>query len=688
MESNYRVGIDVGGTFTDLFLLEEATGRTHSHKVPSTPSQPHQAPVTGLKELFCKVGISGKQISFVGLGTTVATNALLEWSVAKTGMITTRGFRDLLEIGRQKRPDVYDPFRQKPAVPVPRHLRFEVTERIDANGHIAADLSVSEVLQAVDSLRDANVSSIAVCFLNSYKNASHESLAADLIRKTWADVHVVTSCEVMPEFREYERFVSTTINAALIPHINTYFRQFRDAIHALGIAVEPMVMSSSGGVFNTEVAGRRPIDTLFSGPSGGVSSAEFIGRQIGAPDLITFDMGGTSTEVCMIRDGKAQKTFQRTIKGYPIRVTSHDIHTIGAGGSSIATIDEGNMLSVGPRSAGADPGPVCYGKGGELLTVTDANVVLGRLNQHYLLGGAVKIDAARSNRAVEREIAIPKGTDRISGANAVVALAEANMAQALRVVTVERGIDPSTFTLVALGGAGPLHAAAIAHEVGMARVIVPRNAGVFCALGVLTKDIQLNLSCTKLISELDKDAARVLDETYAQMQQQARQALEHQYGDRSQLYFERTADVRYSGQNHEITIPVPDGPTDCIAIDEIRETFHRAHEGLYGYRHADSKIMFVNLRMDAVIPVPRPVMESHASIKGLPLPEPAEHRQVYFGSEVFRSCPVYQREQLAAGHVLEGPAIIEQMDSTTVLPPGFHAHIDSWLNIEITWPSP
>lgn len=684
MNSSYRVGIDVGGTFTDLFLLDESSGKTYSHKVSSTPAQPHLAPLTGLTELFERVGISGGEVSFVGLGTTVATNALLEWKGAKTGLITTRGFRDLLEIGRQKRPAVYDPFKQKPQVPVPRHLRLEVSERMGADGKPLTDLSITDVAAAVDALRSAGVISAAVCFVNSYKNPVHEQQAADLIRKLWPEAHVVTSYEVMPEFREYERFVSTALNASLIPITNTYFQRFSRAIVELGIAAPPKVMSSAGGVFSPETAGQRPIDTLFSGPSGGVSSAEFMAGLTGYGDMITFDMGGTSTEVCMIRNQKAQKTYQRTIKGYPIRVTSHDIHTIGAGGSSIALVDEGGLLNVGPQSAGANPGPACYEKGGEQVTVTDANIVLGRLNQHHLLDGALSINAQRSREVIERDIATPKNTHVVAAATAVVALAEANMAQALRVVSVERGIDPATFSLIALGGAGPLHAAAVAREVGMARVIVPRNAGVFCALGVLTKDIQMNLSRTKLIDEMDPRVGEELSATYLQMEEQARDALDKQYSDMSALYFERFADVRYKGQNHEITVPAPVGPINAQAIEQIRENFHRAHEDMYGYRQTDSALDFVTLRLDAIIPVPRPELERLSPVVEA-VPAPQEYRAAYFDAGQPQQCPVYRRSQLLPGHSLLGPAIIEQMDSTTIVPPGFQAQIDTWSNIEITW---
>lgn len=685
MTASYRIGIDVGGTFTDLILLNEITGQTFSHKVSSTPSMPHKAPIRGVKELFEKHDVKGDEVSFIGLGTTVATNAFLENKVAPTALITTRGFKDLLEIARQQRPGVYDPFKQKAPVPVKREMRFEVSERVDASGKVLVPLDEDELRDVFQQAKAAGAQSVAICFLNSYVNAAHENRAFEIGKALWSEAHISTSSEVMREFREYERFLSTVINVSLTPLLQNYFLQFRNEVKQLGINVEPLIMSSSGGVFSCDVASSRPIDTLFSGPSGGVSSTIHLGQTIDKENLITFDMGGTSTEVCAIQNLRPQKVFARTISAYPVKVASYDIHTIGAGGSSIASVDEGGSLFVGPASAGADPGPACYARGGEQATVTDANVVLGRLNPDYLLAGTLAIDCAESYKCIDHHIGSVKQTSSVLSALSVVALAEANMAQAIRVVSVEKGLDPSSFSLVALGGAGPLHAATVAKEVGMQDVIIPQDAGVFCALGVLTKDIQTSRSQTVLLSDSNPDAQSILDKYYRQLEQDAREELEDQGYCHTQIQFNWSADVRYGGQNHEITIDVPRGAFDQKTIDTIRATFHDAHAELFGYRLEDSPITFVTLRMDGMVPIARPVMEEHALTSSGVTPLVQSHREVYFDGHHVKECPVYERATLSSGDTLNGPAIIEQMDSTTIVPPDFQARVDSWQNIIITW---
>jgi N-methylhydantoinase A len=683
MHPRLRIGIDVGGTFTDLFLLDEASGSVWTHKVSSTPGDPHRAPIDGLRQLLDKVGAPGEQVVFLGLGTTVATNALLEEKGARTGLITTRGFRDLLEIGRQTRPHLYDPFVRKPVPIVPRNLRCEVLERIAADGSVITPLDEEEVRRAVAYLKEQGVRSIAVCFLNAYANSSHERQVVEMVCHWWPDIDVVSSYDVLPEFREYERFVSTVINAYLMPGMRRYFDEFAKAVVELGVKTAPMVMSSSGGVFTPAIAGSRPIDTLFSGPRGGVSGAVFVSQSAGHEDIVTFDMGGTSTEVCLVRGGRPTLSYRRNIKGFPIGTTSHDIHTIGAGGSSIATVDAGGMLQVGPRSAGADPGPACYAEGGAFATVTDANVVLGRLNQEYLLGGALRISKEKAEAAIAREVAAPKHIDIRQAAASIIALAEANMAQAIRVVSVERGIDPKDFTLVAIGGAGPLHAAAVAREVGMAGVLVPPYPGVLCAMGVLTKDIELNFSRTRIVAAGDPDCSVIAESTFAAMEQAARDRLANHHGLKS-LRCERSTAARYRGQNHEIDVRVPKGMFEQNTLLKVARRFHASHQELYGYCAEDAEIELVTLRVTAVIPVDRPRVEP-SSASATPAAQPTARRMVVFDEAEPVPCPVYERFALSPGQTLDGPAIVEQMDTTVVLPPGFQAIVDTWLNLKITW---
>lgn len=683
--AHYRIGIDVGGTFTDLVLLNEKTGEIFSHKVSSTPTMPHKAPIQGIKELFEKHDLIGHEVSFIGLGTTVATNAFLENKIARTALITTRGFKDLLEIARQQRPGVYDPFKQKVAAPVAADLRFEVDERIDAAGEILTALDEQQLRDALLQAREQGVECVAVCFLNAYANPVHEVRAVELGKEIWPQGHIVSSSEIIREFREYERFLTTVINVSLGPLLHDYFMQFQNEVQQMGIEVDALIMNSSGGVVPCENAGDRAVDTLFSGPSGGVSSAVYMGQIMGRSDLITFDMGGTSTEVCAIQGLKPQRVFARTINSYPIKVAAYDIHTIGAGGSSIATIDEGGSLSVGPFSAGANPGPACYRLGGQSATVTDANVVLGRLNQDYLLAGSLKIDSAQSRECIIREVGHPRGVCDVLAALSIVALAEANMAQAIRVVSVEKGLDPSGFSLIALGGAGPLHAASVAREVGMREVVIPRNAGVFCALGVLTKDIQVSQSRSVLISDDGHNAYADIERLFIALERRAADALLAQGYSQIDFVFNWHADVRYQGQNHEITIDIPRESFSADVIDRIRGTFHDAHEELFGYRLMDNAISFVTLRLDASVPIPRPLIDRQEESDRESLPEAAAYRKVHFDEAHVAECPVYQRDDLHCGIQLAGPAIIEQMDSTTIIPPGFVARIDSWQNIIINW---
>ena len=683
LSARYRIGIDVGGTFTDLFLLDEESGALARHKLPSTPGDPHLAPLTGVREILAMDGATGAQVAFVGLGTTVATNALLERKGAVTGLITTAGFRDLLEIARQKRPHTFDLYGNKPAALVPRRLRREVTERIAADGSVLTPLDRNELEAAIDALTAAGVESIAICFLNSYANPAHEETAAAMVRSRRPDGHVAVSAEVLPEFREYERLSSTVVNAYLMPATRDYFSRFEQNIASLGIKPQPFVMNSGGGVITPAVAAQRPLDTLFSGPSGGVSGAVYVATAAGYPNIITFDMGGTSTDVCLVRDGKPQLSHARVINGFPLKAAAVDVHTVGAGGSSIATVDAGGMLRVGPHSAGSQPGPACYGRGGTQPTVTDANVMLGRLNPEYLLAGALRIDAGRSRAAIESEVAHRKGIGWVEAAASMLAIADTNMAQALRFVSVERGLDPRDFVLVAFGGAGPLHAASVACELGVAGVLIPYSPGVLCAMGVLTKDMQMDFSRTRIVPETAPDAVAAVGGAYGGLEQKAREELAR-CGDGA-ITLERSVDMRYMGQNHELSVGAPAGAIDAAALAAMKENFHRAHEQLYGYRSPEYAVEFVTFRVKALRAIAK------HDLARVPVPTrtgalaPVVYRQVFFGADPgFVDCPIYDRAGLVPDDRIAGPAIVEQMDTTTVIPPGFAARVDAALNLFMT----
>ena len=683
-QPRYRIGIDVGGTFTDLYLLDEASGEGVRHKLPSSPDQPHRAPIAGLVEILEIAGATPADVAFVGLGTTVATNALLERKGAVTGLLTTRGFRDLLEIGRQKRPRVYDLFARKPPPLISRELRFDVDERMAADGTVVRPLDVDDLVSALDRLLASGVESIAICFLNSYVNPAHEQLAQTLIRERWPDGTISASQALLPEFREYERLSSTVVNAYLMPRMKSYLARFGAEVRDLGCPEIPFIMNSGGGVVSPQLGGERPIDTLFSGPSGGVSGAAYLADLACRRDIVTLDMGGTSTDVCLIRDGRPDVTTARTIDGLPVRSLAVDVHTVGAGGSSIAWVDSGGLLRVGPQSAGAAPGPACYGTGGEEPTVTDANVVLGRLNPRHLLSGALAIDAHRARAALESAIATPRGTDVGEAAAAVLAVATTSIAQAIRVVSVERGLDPGRFGLVAFGGAGPLHAADVARELGMA-VLVPESPGVLCAMGVLTKDVQLDFSQTRIVLSTATGVTDEVDRIYSGLEDRALDALDRGGLDARGLVVERGLDARYVGQNFELPVPVPAGPVDTAALRSADEAFHDVHRRMYGYDQRDKEIEFVTFRIAARLPVARPELRSERRTARRGGPDAATRRPVFFeAAGGFVDCPVYDREGLDEGDRLEGPAVIEQMDTTTVLPPDFRLDVDDLRNLHLT----
>ena len=684
LQPRYRIGIDVGGTFTDLYLLDEASGEGVRHKLPSSPNHPHRAPIRGLVEILEMAGADPAEVAFVGLGTTVATNALLERKGAVTGLLTTRGFRDLLEIGRQKRPRVYDLFARKPPPLIPRERRLDVDERMAADGTVVRPLDVDDLADVLERLLASGVESIAVCFLNSYVDPAHEELALALIRERWPDGAVTASQSLFPEFREYERLSSTVVNAYLMPRMKSYLARFATEVQGLGCPEIPFIMNSGGGVVSPRIGGERPIDTLFSGPSGGVSGAAWLAGLAGRPDIVTLDMGGTSTDVCLIRDGRPDVTTARTIDGLPVRSLAVDVHTVGAGGSSIAWVDSGGLLRVGPHSAGAAPGPACYDTGGEEPTVTDANVVLGRLNPRHLLGGALPIDAQRAHAALDRAIAAPRGTGVDEAAAAVLSVAATSIAQAIRVVSVERGLDPGRFGLVAFGGAGPLHAADVARELGMA-VLVPESPGVLCAMGVLTKDVQLDFSQTRIVVSTAAGVTDRVDRIYSGLEERALDALERGGLDARGLVVERGLDARYVGQNFELSVPIPAGPVDTAVLRSADEAFHDVHRRMYGYDQRDKEIELVTFRIAARLPVARPQLRGTRRTSRGGGPDAAARRPVFFeAAGAFVDCPVHAREGLDEGDHLEGPAVIEQMDTTTVVPPDFCLDVDDLLNLHLT----
>ncbi len=681
----WRIGIDSGGTFTDVCLFEDATGMVAVWKVPSTPDDPSRAIARGTQEGVERVGASPADIAYFGHGTTVGTNALIQHRGVKTGLITTEGFRDLIEIGRQKRPDLYDLQADKAPPLVTRDLRFGVAERVRHDGTVETPLDEEAVRQAARALKAEDVKAVAIGFLYGFVRPEHEEAAKRIVTEEFPEAFICASHEVAPEFREYERISTAVVNAYLGPVMQGYIRRLADRLKELGLKAVPHLTQSNGGVIGFDMAARLPVRTVLSGPSTGVVAAQAIGAMIGIPSLITFDMGGTSSDVALLDDGEAKLASEANVHGYPIKAPMLDIHTVGAGGGSLAAIDSGGLLKVGPRSAGADPGPVCYGRGATEPAVTDANVVLQTLNPTHLLGGRMPIDQSLSKQAIGR-LADELGLDLMATAQGIISVVTANMAKAIRVISVQRGHDPRDYALVAFGGAGPLHAARLARELDMKRIVVPRNPGIGCALGLLLTDLRANFATTRLAT-LSEALVPDMAEIFVALQEQADHWFAEEGVASADRRLKRTADLRYHGQNYELAIDVPDGPITPATITALAEGFAAAHKRLYGFVAEGEAVQLVTYRVEAVGLVPKAAFRpepdagpdaSHAIIGS---------REVWFPEAGgFVACPIYDRDKLKSGNRFAGPAIVEQMDSTTVLLPGMTATVEPYLNLILEMP--
>jgi N-methylhydantoinase A len=679
-----KLGVDVGGTFTDVALWDEDSWRLTALKLPSVPADPAEGILAGIRAILERDGVAPGAVAFVAHGTTVATNALLERKGARTGLVTTRGFRDLLEIARQKRPDLYDLQADTPVPLVPRDFRREVRERLLADGTVLEKLRGEDVVAAVDAMAAAGppVEAIAVCFLYSFLDPTHERQAAAAIRERLPGCYVSLSSDVSPEFREYERLSTTVLNAYLGPLISRYVRRFDDEVRRIGVPGAPYINQSNGGVISAAAAAERPVRTLLSGPSAGVSGAAWVARTAGLDALITFDMGGTSTDVARVERGRPVIVGERAIGGYPVRIPTLEIESVGAGGGSIAWVDSGGALKVGPESAGASPGPACYGRGGRRPTVTDANVVLGRLSSTHLLDGGMELRPAHAREALE---ALGRALDLspVEAARGVLSVVGTNMLSAIRIVSVRKGYDPRDYTMVAFGGAGPLHAAALARDLGVRRVLVPPAPGILCALGLLVEPLRLDLVRTRL-GLLASLALPEIAELFAELEAEATAGLDREAVPPARRHLARAFDMRYLGQNFELTVGAPEAlwSGDRRAL---RRAFLAEHERVYGYAAEEEPIQIVNVRLTALgepDPLTLPALAPAAR------PEPVEaragERPVYFDEVAeFVVTPIYRRERLLAGHRLDGPAIVEQMDSTTVILPGQHALVDRHANLLI-----
>ena len=677
----WRVGVDSGGTFTDVCFFHEETGQTAVWKTASTPDDPSRGIAIGVTQGLERLGVKFSDVSYFGHGTTVATNALIQQRGAKTGLLTTDGFRDLLEIGRQRRPDLYDMMAEKPPVLVPRQLRCEAPERLRADGSVERPLDLQAVGETIEELVKQGVEAIAVCFLYSFLRPDHEKAVGTEIACRANGVFVSLSHEVAPEFREFERSSTTVVNAFLGPVMRNYIQRLERRLGEAGLKAAPHLTQSNGGVIGFLTASNNPVRTLLSGPSTGVIAAQAIAETIGIDNVITFDMGGTSSDVALLENRVCKKSGEAEIHGYPIKAPMLDIHTVGAGGGSVAVIDSGGLLKVGPESAGADPGPVCYGLGGARPTVTDANIVLGTLNPAEILGGRMKVRRDLAVAAVNG-LADQLGMGLYETAQGIVSVATANMAKAIRVISVQRGYDPRDYALIAFGGGGPLHAVRLARELDVSRVVVPPTPGTLCALGLLQTDLKADFAQSRLMT-LSPRGLDDVAEGYAALEAQAEEwfICESIAANRRRLL--RSADLRYVGQNYELQVPFPVSPDGDSGIEILQAGFEAAHRQRFGFIMEGDPIELVTLRLEAVGIVQKATLGTAAVVPdALQPPKIVATRETWMpeaGGTV--ACAVFARADLCTGHTIEGPAIIEQMDTTTLVPPGTTGRIDEWSNL-------
>jgi N-methylhydantoinase A/oxoprolinase/acetone carboxylase beta subunit len=657
-----RIGVDTGGTFTDFVIWKD--GDLTNKKVLSTPRDPSEAILEGVAE-FLELG----RPVFIIHGTTVATNALLETTGGRIALITTSGFEDVLAIGRQVRRELYSLKGEPRFILVPRDLRFGLDERLLASGEIDKKLAPGRVRELVARIQKCNVDAVAVCLIHSYANPTHEVLVARKLRK--AGLLVSVSSEILPEYREYERTVLTAVNAYLMPIMDKYL----DGLEKKISPADLRIMQSNEGYISPEKARREPVRTALSGPAGGVVAASRLAGSAGFPNIVSFDMGGTSTDVSLI-DGSIRRSREGRIGEFPVRLPTIDIHSVGAGGGSIAYVDGGGSLRVGPQSAGADPGPACYGKG-DRPTVTDADLFLGRLDPDFFLGGRMSVQPERSRKAIGR-LAARIGKSLIETALGVIAVANANMEKAIRVISVERGFDLREFSLFSFGGAGGMHAVEMAEDLRMPRVIVPRNAGVLSAFGLLLADSVRDDSMSIL-----KNAAAVrpgeLEKSFRVLESKGLEDMRADGFRNADISFQRFVDLRYLGQSYEISVPFRTGSAGRRALFEA---FHREHEKLYSYRHRDRAVEIVNIRLKTVGVTEKIEFEKNRE-RRFPPKGAAIKTQTLCVKGRPHQAAVYDRSRLEAGTKITGPALVIDPESTAYLPPGYTARVDPFLNLII-----
>jgi N-methylhydantoinase A len=665
-----RIAVDIGGTFTDFCLLDETTGVMRVAKTASSKD-----PIDGLFAGLAQEHVDLTDVTLFSHGTTVATNALITRRLPRAAMVCTEGFRDVIEIRRANKEDLWDTYKDVARPYIPRRDRLTVTERVDAEGRVVFPLDEAGARDIARILRKRGVAAVAVCFMNAFMNCANERRMKAILEEELPGIPITASADVLPEIFEHERFSTTVVNAVLTPVVGEYTTRLSDRLAEGGYRSDLLLLHSGGGVMTAKGATHFAARLAGSGIAAGAIASRHIAMQCGYANSIGLDMGGTSCDVSLAWEGRSRVTKDWSIEfGYPIRFPSIEVLTIGAGGGSLAWIDDAGSLHNGPQSAGADPGPACYGRGNSAPTNTDAHVVLGRL-AHGLAGGSVRLDPALAEAAVQRDVAAPLGMELHEAAQAILKVANANMADAVRLISISRGHDPRDFALVAFGGAGPLHGAALARELSIPTVIVPPSPGVTSALGCLLVDVQHDLAASYIMPAADVDPAAIETE-FGALEKEAWDRMHHEGVSDLDVVMERSIDMMYRGQWRSLAVPAgqPVGP-----IADLVGGFHVQHEREYNFRRDDAPVDIYRLNLRAVGIVPKAAFREHPETGRMPAA--SQHRTVWFDGHGSAETPVYRRDDLPAGAALEGPAIVEQLDSTTVIPPGVSAKVDRFLNI-------
>jgi len=690
----WRIGVDIGGTFTDVALVDDASGRIGVAKVLTTPRDLAEGVLSALQTAMQGHAVAPADVGLLAHATTVVTNAILEEKGARAALVTTRGFGDVLELRRSARSNLYDLFQDAPATLIPRRRRFEITERIGADGAIVTPLAEAEIEALIADLKSANVQAVAVCLLFSFLNSSHEKRLGARLRAALPGISVYLSSEVLPEIREFERTSTTAVCAYVGPILASYLERLEGAMRGQGLP-RLYVMGSNGGILEAAETVAMPAMAVESGPAAGVVAAALVARQTGHLDLLSFDMGGTTAKASLIRNGQYETTPEYEVgggasgnrwmhgTGHPIRVPVIDLAEVSAGGGSIAWVDRAGSLRVGPKSAGAEPGPVCYGRGGREPTVTDCNLLLGYLDKGSLLAGDLPIDHAAAEAAVAERLAKPLGVDARTAAAAVIDVVNHAMAEALKIVSVQRGHDPRAFVLAAFGGAGPLHAAALSEELGIGHVICPPIPGAFSALGLVGSDLKRDYVRTVYTTTATADA-HALEAVFAELEREGAGMLDRAGMAGERRRFERSIDARYERQSYELAVAVPGKVLDAAALQGVAEAFHDRHKLTYGHDNRSEPVQLVSLRVTAIGAIPTLTISTSPAAPGDAANAIKAQRQVWFRGIGATQATIYDRRHMPAGLLAPGPAVIESLESTILVPPAWTARMDEHGFIHLT----